>query len=361
MKKLLFILALTQLITSCNKKENINTIASNNLSEYSIVYPINSNELTIEAAKELQYYIEAISGAKLNVASSTNSEGKVIYIGKEFISDKNLLKHISELKEDGFIIKSENNNIYISGNNDKANIYGTYTFIEEFLGCRKFSAKDEFIPSSDQINIPFFEKTYKPAFSFRSALFPGSKDRKYMLWHKLEDKDEWGMYVHTFQKLLSPEKYYDKHPEYFSFTNGKRLKDAQLCLSNPDVIRILKENLGKEIAKDSEKKYWSVSQNDCYNYCECKGCKEMYKEYGSISGAYIYMANEIAKEFPDYQISTLAYQFTREAPKNIKPIDNVNIMFCSIECNRSQALAEDKRSKSFVKDMQDWSSITNNI
>jgi len=36
-------------------------------------------------------------------------------------------------------------------------------------------------------------------------------------------------------------------------------------------------------------------------------------------------------------------------------------MFCSIECNRSMPLTEDPRSASFVKDMKDWSTLTNNI
>ena len=35
----------------------------------------------------------------------------------------------------------------------------------------------------------------------------------------------------------------------------------------PKVIDRLIENLGKENAKHPEKKYWSVSQNDAYNFC----------------------------------------------------------------------------------------------
>jgi len=73
------------------------------------------------------------------------------------------------------------------------------------------------------------------------------------------------------------------------------------------------------------------------------------------------MANSIAAEFPDKQISTLAYQFTRAAPQNIKPLDNVNIMFCSIECNRSMALIDDPRSADFVQEMKDWAALTDNI
>ncbi|NTW25522.1 MAG: DUF4838 domain-containing protein, partial [Lentimicrobium sp.] len=134
-----------------------------------------------------------------------------------------------------------------------------------------------------------------------------------------------------------------------------------LCLSNPKVVSLLTENLRQEMLKKPECKYWSVSQNDCINYCECKHCQALYDKYGSISGAYIDMANQIARQFPDKQISTLAYQFTRSAPETIVPDPNVNIMFCSIECNRSQPLEDDARSRGFVKDMQDWAGLTNNI
>ena len=37
-------------------------------------------------------------------------------------------------------------------------------------------------------------------------------------------------YVHTFNSLVSPDKYFDSHPEYFSMIDGRRVKDhGQLC------------------------------------------------------------------------------------------------------------------------------------
>ena len=75
----------------------------------------------------------------------------------------------------------------------------------------------------------------------------------------------------------------------------------------------------------------------------------------------IWFVNKVAAEFPDKIISTLAYQYTRSAPKNIKPASNVNIMFCSIECNRSRSLATDSLSASFRKDAEDWCALTDNI
>jgi hypothetical protein len=75
----------------------------------------------------------------------------------------------------------------------------------------------------------------------------------------------------------------------------------------------------------------------------------------------IAFVNRVGHMFPDKTISTLAYQYTRSAPTGIKPAPNVNIMLCSIECNRSKPIATDPSSASFVKDIEDWGKLTDNI
>jgi len=361
MKNILSLILITAILIGCSSNKKGINLVTDNQSEFVIVVSANADSSTLLAADEIRNYINKVSTVEVDIRNNLTPGDKQIIIGKELISDKILLQRLDTLKDDGFIIVIDNQDIKISGNTGKSNLYGAYTFIEDFLGCSLLTATEEYVPKSNNICVPEIDKTYEPAFSFRRILFPGMYSEKFRYWHKVETLDEWGMFVHTFQKLIPPDQYFDLHPEYFSLVGNHRLSDAQLCLSNPEVIKLLKENLRKEIDKNPEKKYWSVSQNDCYNYCECEDCMAMYKKYENISGAYIFMSNELAKEFPDYHISTLAYQFTRSAPKNIKPLDNVNIMFCSIECNRSMPLAEDPRSKGFVKDMEDWSNLTNNI
>lgn len=336
-------------------------LARDQKSDYAIVVSQNADSLSQQSAEEIQNYIFKISGAKLEITHNLDVNKKHLLIGRASLTDSLLLSELDSLPEDGFLIHMDDQNIIVSGRDEKSNIYAAYTFIEEFLGCMLLAPHEEIIPQQKQIVLPKIHKIYKPAFSFRRMLFPGLFDRKYQYWHKVEELDEWGMFVHTFQHLVPPEKYFKTHPEYFSLVGGNRLSDAQLCLSNPRVIALLKENLRKEMDKNPGKKYWSVSQNDAYNYCECANCQAMYDRYENISGAYIAMANDLAREFPDKQISTLAYQFTRSAPKNIQPLDHVNIMFCSIECNRSMPLESDPRSTEFVKDMKDWSALTDNI
>ena len=346
------------LATACSKQ---NTAIKITDTEYSIVISTNADSLSIRAAREIQSYIFKVSHIELKIEHKLRGSKKFIVIGKGILKTS-LSPALDTLKEDGFIIETRNQNILIAGNNGKSNLYAAYTFIEEFLGCRMFAEGEEYIPQKKELFIPPIQKIYEPSFAFRRIDFPDATgNNKYSYWHKVESLDDWGCFVHTFQHLVPPEKYFKEHPEYFALIGKHRLSDAQLCLSNPEVIRVLKENLGKEINANPDKTYWSVSQNDCYNYCECEHCKALYEKYGGISGAYIHMANELAEAFPDKQISTLAYQFTRSAPTNITPRKNVNIMFCSIECNRSMPLAKDERCRDFVKDMQDWSRLTHNI
>jgi hypothetical protein len=75
----------------------------------------------------------------------------------------------------------------------------------------------------------------------------------------------------------------------------------------------------------------------------------------------IKFVNAVAKHFPDKIISTLAYQYTRKAPTHIKPLSNVNIMLCTIECDRSKPLTADTSKGSFVDDLKSWSALTHNI
>ncbi|MBS2100917.1 DUF4838 domain-containing protein [Carboxylicivirga linearis] len=346
------------IISSCGVSPETVDLVRNNQSAYQIVVSVNSDSLSKVAGSELQEIIQKVTDATIPINHQKQSTGKQILIGKEWIDTS---ARIDTLDEDGFIIQVTKNNIVLAGNNGKANLYAVNTFLEKYTGCTMLSPTEYYIPQNKNIEVPLGEIFYEPDFNLRKLCFDNDEFHDYKNWNKLEDLDEWGLFVHTFQHLIPPEKYYDSHPEYFSLVGSHRLKDGQLCLSNPGTIQTLIANLRERMEEHPEMKYWSVSQNDCFNYCECEECKALYEKYETISGAYIHMANQIAQEFPDKVISTLAYNFTRSAPKNIRPLPNVNIMFCSIECNRSMPLEEDKRSADFVKDMKDWSELSDNI
>jgi hypothetical protein len=190
-----------------------------------------------------------------------------------------------------------------------------------------------------------------------------TEDENYRDWQRIDviqDVFADGYYVHTMNRLVPWEENFQKNPEYFALMNGKRIID-QLCLSNPEVLKIALKKLEIDMALQPGKQLWSVSQNDNFSYCQCDACKKIIAEEGSPAGPVIRFVNEVAKKFPDKIISTLAYQYSRQAPKVTKPGDNVQIMLCTIELNRSQPIAEDPRSASFLKDIVDWGRIARHI
>jgi len=355
---LLLMAAMATVVISCSNGKRFSLKPGN---KYLVITGDKPDSLTLKAAVELERYFSMITLAPMLKAAPEDTPAGTIYIGRSGITDTSILREADRLSDDGFLIISEGDRLIITGNNGNADLGAVYALLEEFAGCIRFTSEEEYIPLLRKITIPSLHKIYEPAFSFRVAHFPDRNNASFTEWNRMSTFNDWGMFVHTFRQLMPPSEYFASHPEYFSLVNGRRIQDGQLCLGNPEVIRILTENLGKRIKEQPDKIYWSVSQNDCINYCECDECKKLYEKYGAISGAYVEMANRIAEKFPERQISTLAYQFTRQTPQNIIPAPNVNIMFCSIECNRSMPLAKDPRSAVFVKDLSDWSRLTGNI
>lgn len=366
MRKILLILALGILVFgACGDKKM--KIIENNSSKYKIIIPENSKNNETRAAEILQKYIDKMTGYKLEISTDKTppTESEIVIGNTNRLIDKISEAEIKSLHPDGFIQKTIGRKLYIVGGQDKGNIYGVTNLLEENFGCKKYSPYAEEIPHKQDLDLPRLNRIENPATDFRCINGHFLRDSSYREWRHLDrisDMFADGYYVHTFERLVPWQKYFEKHPEYYAMVGGKRVK-SQLCLSNPRVLDIVINKLREEMKKQPNKKYWSVSQNDNAIYCKCPECMEVIEEEGSPSGSIIRFVNKVAEEFPDKIISTLAYRFSRHAPKKTKPRDNVQIMLCTIECDRSEAIETnpDKECQSFVKDMRDWNKISDRI
>jgi hypothetical protein len=337
------------------------SIVSDGESDYSIVISRTASHRDSLAATEFQKYIELISGVRIQILndSSPNSQFEIV-IGKNERS-KNI--DVSDLRYDGYKIKTVGHKIYFLGTGTKGVLNAIYTFLEKYLDCRMYSYDKPLIPERKTIELPSIDLTDNPVFEYRDISYSQSRQDKYCHWHKLTDSGDrkaWGMFVHTFQTLLPPQKYFADHPEYFALRGNIRVPEEP-CLSNPEVLKIMTDELRKRIRKNPSAKYWSVSQNDNFSYCQCPDCSKIDKYEESPAGSVIHFVNKIAKGFPDKIISTLAYQYSRKAPKHVIPEKNVNIMLCTIECYRTKPLADDTSNTGFLEDLKNWSRLTNNI
>jgi hypothetical protein len=336
------------------------TVIEQGQTRYSIVLDPQATHLDSIAAQKLQRYLEAMGGVRIPVTTGRfSAHRRILWLGTAGrVSRPPVPVEWKRLGLDGFTLRSEGRSLIIAGGTRRGTLYGVSTLLEK-LGCRMFSPTEEHVPHAGTIAIPWLNSTQVPRFAFRDVHF---HDPSYIAWHRLDRFDSlFGMYVHTFRSLVPPSVYFKDHPEYFSLGKGGRLPDAQLCLTNPDVFTIVVSELRKRMREHPEKIWWSVSQNDTFSPCECPACSAIDSAEGSPAGSLLAFVNRVADEFPDKVISTLAYQYSRAAPKKIVPRPNVNIMLCTIECPRNAPLEADTSAGSFVKDLRDWTRLTHNI
>lgn len=341
-------------------------IVTDGRSAYTIAIPPKASIIEKRAAEVMADYIERVSGVKMKIIPQTpalNATSTIIWL-KQQPTDRSL-------EQDGFNIRTDNKNLIIEGGSRKGLLYGVYTFLEDYMGCRLFAADVYSTPSQKTIIVPGKLNIHQtPVFQYRSTFFRElTANTEYPDWHKLYNIfdfkkrdysfEDWGMFVHTFDKLVPPTSYLASHPEYYSLVKGKRIP-SQLCLTNPQVLNIAINTLKAEIKKDPRVKYWSVSQNDNFDYCQCPNCSKVYQEEGGPQGTIIRFVNKVAEQFPTKTISTLAYQYSRAAPKKTRPNKNVNIMLC-YQVDRVGDITKDPDSKEFIGDLNNWLKLTKNI
>lgn len=344
---------------ACGIVDSNFTLADNGRSNFTIVIPAEASKAEKHAAQVFQQYLKQISGLQLPLTTEASYKGKAaVYIGKVEAAGRFNPKKI---EGEGFIIATDNDNLYITGGTGQGVVYGVYAFLEKYLNCKKLYTGKAIVPQQKKVYLTagILDKQITP-FVYRQVYYPASNDAEYMEWHGLHKfEDLWGIWGHSFFKLVPPQDYFKPHPEYFALVDGKR-QATQLCLSNEDVFKITVENLKKRFAQNPDAEYWSVSINDDLGYCTCDKCKKTDAEEGGPQGSLIRFVNRIAKTFPDKKFTTLAYLYTSH-PSKTKPESNVIIMLSDIDAYRTKPLTQESSAASFRRDLEGWAKMTKQI
>lgn len=313
-----------------------------------------------KAADLLQDFVQRISGARLPIIENAQAKKGDIVIGQG---------NTEGLTEDGFRLATQEGILRISSGGDKGAIYGVVTLLDDYLGVEYYTAHTYTLEKKPTIEIPELDRAENPSFRYRQTQsYAIQEDPIYKMWFRLEEPNEVfanNLWVHTFDKILPSAEFGESHPEYYSYINGERRPGAasQWCLTNPEVFEIVAHRVDSIFRANPDKKMISISQNDGnFTNCTCPACKALdEQEGGTPSGSLIHFLNKLAARFPDKEFSTLAYLFTMHPPKQVKPLPNVNIMLCDIDCRREVPLTDNASGQDFMRAMEGWSKISDNI
>ncbi len=358
-------------------------LAENGKSAYAIVVAAEASPSTRHGAEELQKFLREMTGAELIILADTEplGEREIILGDNKHLQSLGATIDFDELGGEGYVIRTQGKHLVIAGGALRGNMYGVYGLLEDHLGCRWFAPGVSRIPKHDRLATGPIDDKQVPVLEYREPFtfdcFDGdwcARNRVNSSSGRLEAKHGGkvrfgsGFFVHTFNRLVPPDKYFDEHPEYFSLVKGKRLKErSQLCCTNEDVIGICTREILKAMRAQPDAFVFSVSQNDWHNYCECEKCQALAEREDSQIAPVLALVNRVAeaveKEFPDRAIETLAYQWTRRPPRSMRPRPNVIVRLCSIECCFSHPLAtcDSAANQKFRDDIQRWAKVSNRL
>jgi hypothetical protein len=345
------------------------TLVNDGRSDYTILLAPGATPAMRHGAEELQRFLKEMSGAELPISEPA--------AGAKPVTRSIRIETDPKLGEEELRIRTNGHTLRISGGGKRGAMYGCYALLEDVLGCRWFNPRVSRIPKQKTITVGKLDIRQKPAFEYREPYYTEAFDRDWAVRNRTNGnaqrldesvggKVSYGRFVHTFNDLAPPEQYFDQHPEYFSMVNGKRMKGYyQLCLTNPDVLRITIERVKQWIKERPDATIFSVSQNDTYGRCECPNCKAVEVEEGAPSGPVLRFVNAvaeaIAKEHPNVLIDTLAYQWTEDPPKKVRPLPNVRIRLAPIGACVAHALDKCEANKKPFANLTAWGSITNQL
>lgn len=371
-------------------------IAHNGRTPYRIVMAHPVDETVKYACDELRHYVYESTGASVPITTEQiPAMGPEILVGySERVRSLGIELSYEKLGEEGYIIKTVGNDLVLAGHTPRATLYAVYSFLETWVGCRWFSEDVSQILHHADLMMPIVDYIDKPAFEYREAYWREAFSGRFASRNKLNSnkadiskrqggKKKFFNFHHSFDDIISPEDYFDSHPEYFSMVDGERVRNrTQLCLTNPEVLSLSVAKVRQWIRDNPDCTVFSVAQNDWDNHCTCPRCLVVEEREGSPSGPIIEFVNKIADDikddYPNIMIHTFAYQYSRKAPRFAVPRDNVIVRLCDIECcfshplsgnlanetlidpraeKMSQCQCSSEGETDFLRDLREWGAI----
>lgn len=316
--------------------------------------------------------------AKVNIV--TGESDAEVFAGNEL--KKYLKKKDVECTDDGLVISvgidealgedsyrilfdaDSNEGLTITGGNGRGVLYGAYRFLEDQAGIRFFTPTLEVIPDDDII-LGDISIEYTPVFKIRKFdWYPNRTSEDWMAKNGINDCSWFGV----FSSSRGESQVHGNFVHSIGVLTGTGTAvSPNPCLTDPENLEKTIASVRQILRDKPTVTNISVSQNDNNAHCQCERCVAIDTEEGSPAGTMLRFVNavasDIAEEYPNVVIDTLAYNYTQTPPLITKPLPNVAVQLCSIRCHFSHPLSSGKCDKNvtFLNDLSEWGKICDRI
>ena len=325
-----------------------------------------STEVETFAANQLKKYLIKITERPVTISAKTiRSAGITFVVGipKTNTAISNVLPQLNVSRidgdEDGFVVKSIGNQVYLIGNSPRAVLYAVYAFLERYMGVRWFypDRSDEIIRKSRNLNLDGVDIAEKPTFKLRiyHILLTENEDST----KNLSDLVDWIAKLKMNYIFLNPsydcslwDRYAKRHISaikaikerglklivgthgWDNFLSGEYFsKYQQPCYHRKEVLELLAKRVIVFLKRHPEIDILNFMPTEGTLMCECNKCKKESHADLLMRGVN-FVACRIKKVLPQVKVIHLAYNVEYDnkflvVPKKVFPENNVMVAFCA--------------------------------
>ncbi len=333
------------------------------------------------AAAELATYLERVTGAPFRVLDEADalSAAASIDVGPT-ASAREHLPDVAALAPERWWIRSAGRRLFLYGGRPRGALYAVYHFLEDEVGLRFWTPWEEHVPTRLRLAVGSLDRSGEPAFAYRDvsgvagplpyrarARHNGVESQLPWAWGGREAYGPPGQ-VHTAFAYVSPDEFFELHPEYFSEIDGLRYGgDAQLCPSEEAVFDLVRERLRGFVAAaradaartgEPAPTLFDLSQNDWGRYCRCARCTAEIEREGTPAAPWVRLLNRLAAwaavELPGIRIDTLAYQYTFAPPRTLALADGVVLRVSALHQRDFAKPLSDPTNRAVARAIEVW-------
>ena len=319
------------------------TINGNDISEYAIIRPDDSDECMRYATDELVKYINIACGTTLPIytaggySAAADKPQRTITLTVDFPGHGDEAFSIN-VKDDG--------NVEMLCGRYRGGLYGVYGLLQD-MGWRFIGDDIQYLYEADHVDLTSaINRTEDATVPYRTIteysvydFAVGSRLNLHGRYPTEAAKSKYGYYGIIYEADHGLQVDYDKI-DWADKYAGIKAENKQPCFTDEDILQgiedyyrnLIETNLANGLTPDNEFKYIDVAQFDNGTFCTCNECLKVLSVEKSNSGAVLRMTNRMAEMAAEYDsrisVLMLAYNGTNKAPAVTKPLDNVKIAYC---------------------------------